>query len=727
MNSTKPQFDIDPELFRGFLDDSLESLASLEPIFIHLEADPNDLEVVDQVFRPVHSIKGNAGFFKLSQTNNFAHRLETLLDRIRKREMLADHNVVELLLQGVDELKAMLVRVSEGLDEVADQGHLEQLGRQLDTATNGYSIEEHFRLLSERITELASLARQANLEETASEVLLEVETVAELNQTLVKILGTDQADKKEPGLTNDDGTDKNYFFKETNVSSEIHTLSNILSQPVSGNLDQESVRQVEDALKELEQKLNDQAADIADAMLDDYNTMINSAVGFDGLLRELLADKLSQMKSLLQSQPKEPNDSPDTNENNNSISSRASSSTGPTRTMRIAEEKLDDFMKYVGELIMVSDSLDFLQRKLENTTVANQIIKEFRQTKNAFRLLSDQLQGSLLEIRKVPARTLLQRIPRMARDLSDNLDKKVDVEISGDDILIDKTLLEALNDPITHLVRNCLDHGIEPPQQRQQVNKPETGTIKVVLKEEQDQILFSISDDGKGIDSNTIRAKAIEKGLLKQQNAASLNDCQLLQYIFAPGFSTAAQVSDVSGRGVGMDVVRTNVENLNGSIQIDSTPGKGTQIQLKLPTNTTVVVVSCMLVGVGTQRLLIPLESIRELIRPENQNHITIHNCGETLNIRNQLYPLLHLHKIFDIEPKFHGPNQGLIALIEAKNQYAALMLDEVYGQQRVVIKKLQGNLANLNGIAGAAVLGDGRIGIVLDVADLIGRFLTNV
>jgi two-component system chemotaxis sensor kinase CheA len=231
-----------------------------------------------------------------------------------------------------------------------------------------------------------------------------------------------------------------------------------------------------------------------------------------------------------------------------------------------------------------------------------------------------------------------------------------------------------------------------------------------------------ISDDGRGIDPDKIRAKAIEKGLLEIRNASGLNRKQLLQYVFVPGFSTATQVSDVSGRGVGMDVVRTNVNNLNGSVEINSTFGQGTQIQLKLPSHTSVVVEPCILAGVGAQRFLIPLKNVRELIRPDRIAISSVQNKGEVMNIRNRLYSMLRLHEIFDIKPQSHEISETIIALIEANNQYAALMLDEVYGQQKAVIKKMQGELADLDGISGTAVLGDGRIGIVLDVAKLLNH-----
>lgn len=716
MSNTTTQFNADPELFKGFLDDSLESLEALELAFINLESNPNDLEVIDEVFRPIHSIKGNAAFFSLMKIKDFAHQLETLLDKIRKGQIPANHNIVDLLLRSVDELKNMLIRVSQGQEEVADESQRQMLSDQLDNAVGAGSLDEYIRRLSGCIEKVLFVAQKANLAQIAPKVINEVEMMAKANQSLIDMIG-DESGEQKPQEKNT--TDKDYYFDDININNEIKNLDAILGNQITGKSIDDAITQVQMALEDLQKKVTDQAGDLVEAMLDDYHTMVNSAVGFDDLLRGILAEKLEQLKTLLHTQPTQKDSSQSSGKKQPDKSAATSQSkTQQLRTMRVSEEKIDDFMKYVGDLIMVNESLNNLQRKLIDSEVADGIINEFRQTNSTFRSLSDKLQFSLLEIRKVPARGLVQKIPRMVRDLAEKLNKKIVVDIAGEDILIDKTLLEALGDPITHMVRNCVDHGIATPQKRLDAGKSQTGTISINLKQKNEMVTFTISDDGNGIDPNKIRAKAIEKGLIR--NSESLTNRQILQLIFASGLSTAEKVSDVSGRGVGMDVVRTNVEKLNGTIEIDSEIGKGTQITLKLPANSTAVVESFILAGVGQHFFLVPLKHVRELLRPTEEMLYTIQNRGEFLNLRDQLYSLLRIPEIFDIKSQHSNPSHGMVIIVEADHKQAALFVDEIYGQQRAVTKNLDGELINLPGIAGAAILGNGHIGIVTDIAALI-------
>ncbi len=712
MSNTNTQFNVDPELFRGFLDDSLESLSTLEPMFVALETNPNDLEVIDDVFRPVHSIKGNAAFFDLIKTKNFAHRLETLLDNIRKKKVTADHKIVELLLLGVDELKAILSRVSDGESEVDDEAKLEALAKKIDSAASGEGLEETVLHLSQQVDKVIVLLSEIKLPENSPDLGHELDELGSLNQLTMKLLNQTEENASNESPEASGGHDSiDYGAEELN--GLVNPLNGLLSKPVA-DVSEDSVKSIETILVDLTKSVDEAAGKIVDAMLEDYRIMMSSAVGYDDLLRDLLSAKMEELKPLLKSTSKSAvAEKPEGKPKEKTESSASSSG----RTMRISEEKVDDFMKYVGELIMISDSLNFLEQKLESTNLT----KEFHATSVAFRNLSEKLQSSLLEIRKVPARGLTQRIPRMVRDLADKLKKEVKVNIKGEDVSIDKTLLESLGDPVTHMVRNCMDHGLEMPGQREENNKPRAGTINIEIAQVGEEIQFIIEDDGKGIDPEVIRNKAVEKGLASASHAATLNDHQIIQYIMQPGFSTAATISDVSGRGVGMDVVRTNVEReCNGTIEISSQVGQGTLIKLHMPANTTVVVVSCLLLGVGDSRFLIPVENIKQLIRVDDSAVSTIQGKGEMVMIREQLYPLVRLHEYYDIPPKHSSVSDGLIVLVESNHEYMALFLDEVFGQQRVVVKDLEGELANMDSIRGAAVLGDNKVGMVVDVSSLV-------
>jgi len=714
------QFTFDPELFNGFIDDSLESLSSLEPIFIQLEHNPNDLEVIDSIFRPVHSIKGNAAFFDLIKLKNFAHTLETMLDLVRKKEISANHKIIEYLLLGTDELKAMLERVKVGEPEVADEVALEKLAKKIEEASSGSGLEQYCMQLSEQIHTVLAMANVEGLDQSAPELANEIKTLSDLN--LIVTSAIDVASSSETNQTNEEvkgGTA--YIFENNDLSETINTFSSLLEIPPT-ELADDAIENIEACMKTLTNTINKSFDSVCETMLDDFSTMMDSGIGYDDLLQGLLSEGLNTIKENTQTkvaisdhkdeQQAVIKDKPQKEKGN------AAKTTSQNRTMRIAEEKIDNFMKYVGELIMISDSLNFLEHKLRKTDPA--IAEEFHMTNMTFKDLSDQLQTSLLEIRKVPATGLTQRIPRMVRDLAESLGKQVEVNISGDDISIDKTLLEALGDPVTHLVRNCIDHGVESPVKRKEHGKIEHGTVDITLEQTGDQIFFNIKDDGAGIDPDIILKKAIEKGVIREQQAALMEKQQIYQLIFEPGFSTAAVVSDVSGRGVGMDVVRTNVEQLGGNIDIVSELGVGTEMHMTLPANTTVVVVSCVLIGVGESYLLVPLENILELIHPSEASLTNIQGQGEVFKIREKLYSVVRLHEKYNIETEKTKLTDGLIMLVESNHKRIALFADDVFGQQRVLIKELSGELAGIEGLSGAAILGDNKIGMVIDVPSIV-------
>ena len=392
--------------------------------------------------------------------------------------------------------------------------------------------------------------------------------------------------------------------------------------------------------------------------------------------------------------------------------------------MRVSQEKVDVFMQYVGELIETSESFNLLQKRIGSTS-SNQLARDFKDINSGFNQLSDKLQKSLLEIRKVPARNLVQKIPRMACDLAQTLGKSVEVVMTGQDVQIDKSMMEALESPLNHLVRNCVDHGIEPPDKRRQAGKNETGAITIDISEAGDHVTLRIGDDGSGIDPDKIRREAVRRGLATAEQAETLSDRDALQFIFRSGFSTAEKVTDVSGRGVGLDVVRTNVESLRGTIDLESHPGRGAVVTLRLPSSLTVLVVHGMLAGVGDQQFIIKVEDIYEAIRPRPQEVVTVGARAECLHVRGRIYPLIRLHKLFGIETTFTNPASATVILAHTRDKYAGILVDRIIGQQRAVVKDLKGRLQVLKTIAGTAILADGRVGLVLNVPGILKECLS--
>jgi len=582
------QYDIDPELLTNFLDESEESLATLDSLFVELEQCPHNKDIIGSIFRIAHSIKGLAGFLNLKDIKNLTHELETVLANIRDDKLCIKTTTIDCLLTGFDEVSNMVTRVRAGKSQVADENKLTEL------------------------------------------------------------------------------TDEIKGLSDSDIQGENKDISEALEDVAVG------VEQISEQAEELDKAGNK-------------------------IVEEIVRQKKDKAESL--------------------------TPTAMGRTMRVSEEKIDVFMQYVGDLLEVSESFNLLQKRIDSNSDM-QLAREFKDINTSFNQLSDKLQKSLLAIRKVPARNLVQKIPRMARDLANSLGKQVQVEVTGQSVQIDKSTIEALESPISHLVRNCVDHGIETPVERKKAGKSETGFVKIDISEQGDDVIIKIHDDGAGIDPEKIRKKAIQMGLVTAELASGLSDRETLQFIFSSGFSTAKKVSDVSGRGVGMDVVRTNVESLKGTIDLQSTPGKGSAVTLRLPSSLTVLVVNGMLASVGDQQYIIKVEDIYEAIRPKAEEIITVSGHAECLHVRGQIYPLIRLHELFGVEAEFTDPTEGMVILVEDKDSRGAILVDKILGQQRVVVKKLDERFSYLNTVAGAAILANTKVGLVLDVPAILAESL---
>ena len=391
--------------------------------------------------------------------------------------------------------------------------------------------------------------------------------------------------------------------------------------------------------------------------------------------------------------------------------------------MRISEEKIDVFMHYIGDLIEISETLNMLQKRI-NVNSDTKLATEFKDVNLGFNQLSNKLQKSLLEIRKIPAKNLTQKVPRMVRDLANSLGKEVRVEITGQDIQIDKSIIEAMESPINHLVRNCVDHGIETAEERKKAGKSEIGLVKIDIAEIGENIIITIEDDGAGIDPEKIRKKAVQMGFVTDEQAAQLNDYDVLQFIFSSGFSTAKKVNDISGRGVGMDVVRTNVESLKGSIDLQSTLGQGSIVILRLPSSLTVLVVNGILVNVGDQQYIIKVEDIDKAIRPKPEEITTVTDCAECLHVHGQVYPLIRLHELLEIETDFTEPTNAMVILAQDKGRHGAIMVDRILGQQRTVVRKLDKQFSYIKTVAGTTILANRKVGMVLDIPGILAESL---
>ncbi|OOP55664.1 MAG: hypothetical protein AYP45_13520 [Candidatus Brocadia carolinensis] len=379
-----------------------------------------------------------------------------------------------------------------------------------------------------------------------------------------------------------------------------------------------------------------------------------------------------------------------------------------SETVKVDTQKLDNLVNLVGELVianaLISETLGNGSNK--NLSHLNKIVKD--------------IQDQVMCMRMVPLKPTFQKMVRLVRDVSAKVGKKVRLEISGEDTELDKTVIEEIGDPLVHIIRNSIDHGIEHQEERVVKGKSIEGIVRLNAFHKGGNIIIEIEDDGKGLCKDTLLKKAVEKRLINE--GASLSDQQIYNLIFAAGFSTAEKVTDVSGRGVGMDVVKKNVERLRGKVELSTVEGKGTKFSIKLPL--TLAIIDGMIVQVGTEKYIVPMLSIEESIRPKQEDVSTIQQRGELINVRGNLLPMVRLHNLYNVQPKRINPWEALILIVEGEGQRCGILVDDLLGQQQIVIKSLGEQFQNIRGISGSAILGDGHVSLIIDVGGIMSMAL---
>ena len=391
--------------------------------------------------------------------------------------------------------------------------------------------------------------------------------------------------------------------------------------------------------------------------------------------------------------------------------SAAQSKKVDTTSIRVDTDKIDKLINLVGELVITQSMLSDLGSRFEINQLPV-LLERMAQLEGNTR----EIQERVMSIRMLPIGTAFSRFPRLVRDLSAKAGKKIQLVLSGEETELDKTVIESIGDPLTHLVRNSADHGLETPEERLDNNKPELGTIRLNAFHEGGNICITVEDDGRGLNRDKILAKAVKQGLIAENE--KLPDDQIWPLIFKPGFSTAEKVTDVSGRGVGMDVVKRNIEGLGGTVKIKTALGKGTVFTLKLPL--TLAIIEGMTVRVGKETYIVPLLSILESIQPKAGAMKTVVGKGELINVRDTYLPMIRMYEVFALQPEYTDPTKAILLILETEGERVAVMVDEILGQQQVVIKSMEQNFRKVDGIAGATILGDGTVGFILDIRGLL-------
>lgn len=677
-----------------FFEESFEGLDVMEQELLDLEED-TDLENVNTIFRAAHSIKGGSATFGFSQVAEFTHVMETLLDEMREGSRAVTREIIDLLLKSVDCLRGMLNKLQDG-----------------ESVSNDYAeLVDYFNQLLEN-----------NSDGPGSNNVASKDSEEECNSIHNdKVSGWSIYFAPEPYILQT-GNEPIRMFKELRSMGHLRVETDLSRVPSFTDLDPESCFMAWQL--ELDSEIEKLAVkEVFEWVEDDCKLEIKASGDQSKQTSKIATETESEQHKEADSkevlaktesiQASENTDKKLVPINNTEDATRATKKAAATASIRVGIDKVDTLIDLVGELVITQSMLGELGDNFDMSKV-EQLINGLRELEANTR----ELQESVMRIRMLPIGFVFNRLPRMVRDLSAQLGKKIELVINGEDTELDKTVMEQIGDPLTHLVRNALDHGVESSEIRLAVGKAETGTVTLNAFHQGGNIIIEIKDDGAGIDPQIIYAKAVEKGMI--QDGIDIPHEQIIGMIMEPGFSTAEAVTDVSGRGVGMDVVKRNINNLGGSVDIASILGEGTVFTIRLPL--TLAILDGQLVRAADEIYVIPLATIIESIPLSGVQITRIAGDMPVYKNEGEYIPIVDLCAEFEIHQDKQSTNEGLIAIVEGENRKIAIKIDELLGQQQVVIKSLESHYKSLQGVSGATILGDGRVSLILDIVGLSKR-----
>ncbi len=663
-----------------FYEESFEGIEIMESTLLTLDSD--NKEAIDCIFRAAHSIKGGAGTFGLQKVSDFTHLVETLLDELRDGRRQFNEHDKELLLRATDTIKALLEYEKDGVEP--EEFDIEAVTQALNATLSGESCTANNESKGWRIIFIPD----ADIAQTGNDPLLLFNALSEL--------GTLHAHCNDSQLPN---------FEELDVE-EIHLSWQLTLVDTEASRDdiEEIFEWVEDECKlEIESigepSISVECSEVMPEVNDEPVTNVE----------ESIATKKSQDNQASLSQQ----DSAVTLEPDNKPvkETKVSKTKSDNGSIRVGVDKVDSLINLVGELVITQSMLSELGQDFDSSK-AEQLKSGLEQLMQN----TKELQESVMRIRMLPISFTFNRFPRLVHDLAKKMGKQINLVIQGEHTELDKTVLERIGDPLTHLVRNAIDHGIESPEQRVNNGKPELGEICLSAYHLGGNVVIEIRDDGKGIDKEAILAKAKEKNLI--DGNYPLSEQQIYDLIFEPGFSTAAQVSDISGRGVGMDVVKRNIQSLGGRIVIESSVGRGSNIKVYLPL--TLAILDGQLVKVCGETFVIPLLVIVESLQVQAENVVKASGGQVYYRLREDNVPILPIGELFSLCQQNKDLSDALLVVTESEGQKVGLLVDDLLGQQQVVIKSLQDNYQQVDGISGATILGNGAVALIIDVAGVI-------
>ncbi|GAA9653869.1 chemotaxis histidine kinase/response regulator CheAY2 [Helicobacter pylori] len=647
------------EIMEDFLIEAFEMNEQLDQDLVELEHNPEDLDLLNRIFRVAHTIKGSSSFLNLNILTHLTHNMEDVLNRARKGEIKITPDIMDVVLRSIDLMKTLLVTIR-------DTGSDTNNGKENE-------IEEAVKQLQAITSQNLEGTKEGNKEAPKEEVKEAKEEVKEENKENKAKAPTAKNSASDNPLADEPDLDYTNMSAEE-VEAEIERLLN--------------KRQEADKERRAQKKQ-------------------------EAKPKQEVAPKAETPKTETPKAPKTETKAKakaDTEENK-------APSIGVEQTVRVDVRRLDHLMNLIGELVLGKNRLIRIYGDVEERYDGEKFLEELNQVVSSISAVTTDLQLAVMKTRMQPVGKVFNKFPRMVRDLSRELGKSIELIIEGEETELDKSIVEEIGDPLIHIIRNSCDHGIEPLEERRRLNKPETGKVQLSAYNEGNHIVIKISDDGKGLDPVMLKEKAIEKGVISERDAEGMSDREAFNLIFKPGFSTAKVVSNVSGRGVGMDVVKTNIEKLNGIIEIDSEVGVGTTQKLKIPL--TLAIIQALLVGVQEEYYAIPLSSVLETVRISQDEIYTV-DGKSVLRLRDEVLSLVRLSDIFKVDAILESNSDVYVVIIGLADQKIGVIVDYLIGQEEVVIKSLGYYLKNTRGIAGATVRGDGKITLIVDVGAMM-------
>ena len=729
-------FDADEEILQDFLVEAGEILELLSEQLVELESSPDDMALLNAIFRWFHTVKGGAGFLQLHELVECCHIAENVFDILRKGERRVDSELMDVVLQALDAVNAMFSQVRERVEPTPASREL--------------------------LAALARLAEPASADEPAPEV--EPSIMAEpqsegADSEFEQLLDAIQPPASEPvvaetaGPVTDEITDDEFEslldqlhgkgqFSAT-ASASMPAESESATAPASDEITDDEFEALLDQLHgkgkfeaapappaapaSAEPVKGDAAAGATDEITDDeFEALLDQLHGkgkFEPAIVETPVEPAAAAPIKPAPKPEPARAAAPAKAAPAAAVSKPAAAAPAEKppaeaetTVRVDTARLDEIMNMVGELVLVRNRLVRLGSNSGDEAMAKAV--------SNLDVVTADLQSAVMKTRMQPIKKVFGRFPRLVRDLARSLKKEINLELVGEETDLDKNLVEALADPLVHLVRNAVDHGIEMPEEREAAGKPRTGRVVLSAEQEGDHILLIISDDGKGMDANVLRAKAVEKGMLEKDAADRLSDLECYNLIFAPGFSTKTEISDVSGRGDGMDVVKTKISQLNGTVNVFSNKGQGSRVVIKVPL--TLAIMPTLMVMLGNQAFAFPLVNVNEIFHLD-LSRTNVVDGQEVVIVRDKALPLFYLKRWLVHDAAQEEQREGHVVILSVGNQSIGFVVDQLVGQEEVVIKPLGKMLQGTPGMSGATITGDGRIALILDVPSMLKRYARRI